>query len=103
MFQWLQPQWFVDVRDAAALHVAALMLEGLEGERAFRWASRIRGRGLLRLWKSRTLGAQLEGKGEDLSELPRERGEELLRKLEGRGWIGFGEPVRANVKSFYPE
>ena len=46
VFQWLQPQWFVDVRDAAALHVAALVLEGLEGERVFRWASRIRGRGL---------------------------------------------------------
>ena len=34
-FQWPQPQWFVDVRDAATPHVAALVLEGLEGERVF--------------------------------------------------------------------
>ena len=55
-FQWLQPQWFVDVRDAAALHVAGLVLEG---ERVFGWASRMRGRGLLRLWRSCSLGARL--------------------------------------------
>lgn len=58
-FQWLQPQWFVDVRNAAALHVAALVLEGLEGERVFGGLSRIRGRGLLRLWRSCILGARL--------------------------------------------
>jgi hypothetical protein len=44
--------------------------------------------------------AQLEDKGEDLSEPPRERGEELLRRLEGRGWSGFEESVRANVRAF---
>jgi len=38
-----------------------------------------------------------------LGEPPRERGEELLGGLEGRGWIGFEESVRANVKSFYLE
>ena len=44
--------------------------------------------------------AQLEDKGEDLSEPSRERGEELLRRLEGRGWIGFEESLRANVRAF---
>ena len=38
VFQWLQPQWFVNVRDAAALHVAALVLEGAESEWVFGWA-----------------------------------------------------------------
>lgn len=42
--------------------------------------------------------AQLEDKGEDLSEPPRE-----VRRLEGRGWIEFEGSVRASVKSFYPK
>ena len=49
------------MRDAAALHVAALVLEGLEGQRVFGWAERIRGRGVLTLWRSCILGAQLRG------------------------------------------
>jgi hypothetical protein len=54
------------------------------------------------LWRSCILGAivQLEDNGEDLSTPLRERGEELLRRLEGRGWIGFEESVRANVRAF---
>ena len=35
-----------------------------------------------------------------MSEPPRERGEELLRRLEGRRWIGFEESMRANVRAF---
>ena len=47
--------------------------------------------------------ALLEDKEEDLSEPLRGRGEEPLRRSEGRWWIRFEESVRANVKSFYPE
>lgn len=55
-----------------------------------------------KLYPGRAIGL-LEDKREDLSELLRGRGEELLRRLEGRWWIGFEESVRANVKSFYSE
>jgi hypothetical protein len=58
-FQWLQPQWFVDVRDATALHVVALVPEGLEGERVFGWTEPYMWTGLLRLWRSCILGARL--------------------------------------------
>lgn len=71
----MQPQWFVDVRDAAALHVAALVLEGLEGERVFGWAEPYTWTGVVKamekLYPGRAI-AQLEDKGEDLSEPPKE-------------------------------
>jgi hypothetical protein len=101
-FQWLHPHWFVDVRDAAALHVAALVLEGLEGERVLGEPSRIRGQRLLRLWRSCILGAWLRSwriRGRIWASR-QGRDEEPLRGLEGRGWIGFEESVRANVRAF---
>jgi len=66
VFRWLQPQWFVDVRDVAALHVAALVLEGLEGERGFGWAEPYTWTGVVKavekLYPGRAI-AQLEDKG----------------------------------------
>ena len=66
VFQWLQPQWFVNVRDAAALHVAALVLEGLEGERVFGWAEPYTWTGVVNVMEKLYPGhaiAQLEDKG----------------------------------------
>ncbi|XTI85318.1 NAD(P)-binding protein [Cenococcum geophilum] len=79
VFQWLQPQRSVDAHDAAALHVAALVLEGLEGERVFGWAEPYTWKGVVKVM------------------------EKLVRRLEGRGWIEFEGSVRASVKSFYPK
>lgn len=104
VFQWLQPRWF-DVRDAAALHVAALVLEGLEGERVLGWAEPYTWTGVVKvkekLYPGRAI-AQLEDKG-GFERAAEGEGRGALRRLEGRGWIGFEESVRANVKSFYPE
>lgn len=75
MFQWLQPQWFVDVHDAAAPHVAALVLDGLEGERVFGRTEPYTWTGVVKVMEKLYSGraiAQLEDKGEDLSEPPRE-------------------------------
>lgn len=49
VFQWLQPQRSVDAHDAAALHVAALVLEGLEGERVFGWAEPYTWKGVVKV------------------------------------------------------
>lgn len=37
IFDWLEPQWYVDVRDAARLHIADAVLAGAEGKRIFGW------------------------------------------------------------------
>lgn len=74
--------------DAAALHVAALVLEGLEGELVFGWAEPYMWKGVVKVMEKL---------------YPRRDCAAGVRRLEGRGWIEFEESVRVNVKSFYPE
>ena len=97
------PQWMVDVRDTARLHVAALVDPEVKGERIlafahpFNWNDVL---GCLRRIKSperKEVPEDVVGLGRDLSRLDNGPGEELLRRFGRRGWTGLEESVRENV------
>lgn len=108
LFEWLEPQWYVDVRDAARLHVAAAVLKDVEGERVFGFAEPYTWPAVAEVMEKemgKKCGVSVKDKGEDLSTCwaPRRRAGELLVKLgRNEGWVKFEESVRANVRSYFP-
>ena len=96
------PQWMVNIKDTARLHVAARVFEDVVGERvlafdrAYNYSDIL---GVLRRFVSgRTFPRDVEGEERDLSEVDNERGRELLRRLGREERTGLEEMVRDNVK-----
>ncbi|KAF2119515.1 hypothetical protein BDV96DRAFT_596227 [Lophiotrema nucula] len=105
VFQWLDPQWYVDVRDAARLHVAAVALAGVEGERVFALAETYTWPGVQKVIEEemgKKCPVEMKEKGEDLSTVPLEKSTAYLKRLGLEGWEKFERSVRANIRSFYP-
>ena len=97
------PQWFVDVRDDAKLHVAALVDPACDGQRIFAYAQPFSWNDILAVFRKLEPGKSFlvdREKGKDLSEVPNGEAEELLKKHYGHGWTSLEESVRQNVKSF---
>ena len=99
----LQPQHYVNVKDVARLHVAALILPGVEGERLLGYAHPFSHTSILDILRKDEPGKQFpadpEGEGKDVSEVDSARSEELIKKLKGgQGWTSLEETVRENVK-----
>ncbi|ORY06380.1 hypothetical protein BCR34DRAFT_632289 [Clohesyomyces aquaticus] len=106
MFEWMEPQWFVHLRDSARLHVAAAVLKGVEGERVFAWAETytwLGVRDVLEDEMGRNVGVTLKNKGVDLSTYDEKRSLELLERMGCIGWEGFATAVRENIRSYYPK
>ncbi|KAF2261394.1 NAD(P)-binding protein [Lojkania enalia] len=106
VFEWLDPQWYVDVRDAARLHVAAAVLEGVESERIFAWAEPYTWVGVAKVLEEtmgRKVPIMLRDRGEDLTKPPMERSVGLLKRLQCEGYERFEVSVRENIRSYYPE
>jgi nucleoside-diphosphate-sugar epimerase len=104
-FDWLEPQWFVDVRDAARLHVAGAVLQRVEGERLFGFAEHYTWVGVKEVLEKEMAGKvpiQLKDRGEDMTSAPTERSVEVLGWLGVSGWVPFEESVRKTIRSFYP-
>ncbi|KAK4543890.1 hypothetical protein LTR36_004664 [Oleoguttula mirabilis] len=95
------PQWFVDVRDTAKLHVAALIDPSANGQRIFAFAEPYSWNKLLAILRKQNPDRQFledkEGEGEDLCQIPNEDAEALLQKHYGHGWTPLEESLRANT------
>ncbi|CCC07169.1 hypothetical protein SMACR_01192 [Sordaria macrospora] len=96
------PQYYVDVQDDALLHVAAAILPEVQSERIFAFAETINGDGILdvfrRLYPTRSFASPFQA-GEDLSEIvPRQRAEDLLRKMGKDGWTGLEQSIKWNTE-----
>ncbi|KAF7509703.1 hypothetical protein GJ744_007574 [Endocarpon pusillum] len=98
----LPPSHFINVKDVACLHVAALLLPGVEGERLLGYAKPFSQTEILeilrRIEPEKQFESDPEGEGRDISEVDNARSEELVRKLTGEGWTGLEETVKENVK-----
>ncbi|KAF2638797.1 NAD(P)-binding protein [Massarina eburnea CBS 473.64] len=108
LFEWLDPQWFVDVRDAARLHVAGAVLGGVEGERIFAFSEKYTWTGVAAVLEKEMgskVPVQLKDKGTDMTTVKggRERAEELLRRLGRHDWVKCEVSVRENIRCFYPK
>lgn len=92
------PQWFVDVRDTAKLHVAALIDPSANGQRIFAFAAPYSWNDILAILRKqnpdREFMADKEGEGKDLSRIENNSAEALLKKHFGHGWVTLEESLR---------
>ncbi|KAI1774804.1 aldehyde reductase [Hypoxylon cercidicola] len=91
------PQHYVDVRDDAALHVAALIYPDVKGQRLLAFAGPFNWNDVLRVMKKtfpdRKFGEEIADPGRDMSKVKSERAEELVKRLTGHGWKSLQEAV----------
>lgn len=95
------PQYFVDVRDTARLHVIALIDPECNGERLFAFAAPFTFNDILAVFRKQNPDKKFpedrSGFGEDLSVIPTKQAEEMLKKHYGKGWTGLEESIEANT------
>ncbi|KAL8666788.1 MAG: hypothetical protein Q9168_007416 [Polycauliona sp. 1 TL-2023] len=95
------PQWMVDVRDTARLHVAALIDPDIENQRILAFAHPFNWNDVLgclrRIEPGKSWPDDMEGMDRDLSELDNGPGKEMLRRFGREGWTGMEESVRENI------
>ncbi|KAK8074014.1 aldehyde reductase [Apiospora phragmitis] len=103
----MQPQWHIDTGDAGRLYVAALTQQGVGRERIFGFGERFswfQVRRLMLEWYGDDRKKDIvpvADVGVDQTEVPNERGAELLRRLGRPGWTGLEESLRANMESIF--
>ncbi|KAI1432307.1 NAD(P)-binding protein [Xylaria sp. CBS 124048] len=99
----MEPQWFIDTRDAALLFIAVLTIPGIHGERVFGFAERYSwprvAEILQHLYPEKEMAA-LADKGWDQTEVPNERAEDLLRRVKSTGWKRLEESVKEAAACF---
>jgi nucleoside-diphosphate-sugar epimerase len=92
------PQYYINVDDNAAVHVAALIYEDVKSERLFTFAKPYSWNTLLALFRKnypqRKFIDDIEGLGEDKSIVANERAEDLLKRIRGHGWTSLEESVK---------
>ena len=102
-FDDFPPQYFVDVRDTARLMVIGLTDPVCNGERIFSFAAPFNREDTLavfrKLYPDREFPKDKQGTGKDLSQIPNEDAEALLRKHYGKGFSGFEETLAALTAS----
>jgi nucleoside-diphosphate-sugar epimerase len=103
----LEPQWYVDVRDAARLHVAGAVLEGVEDDRIYAYAEQYTWPGIAAALEREMGGKvpiELQDKGRDITTVvTRDVSEGYLKRLGLDGWESFEESVKENIRSYYPK
>ncbi|THZ50744.1 NAD(P)-binding protein [Aureobasidium pullulans] len=101
----IPPQWFVDVRDTARLHIAALIDPEIKDERIFAFAEPYNWNTILAIMrKVRPDGKvpeDLKDNSKDLSKvLPKPRAEQILKKNFGQdGFKGLEEAIKLNIQN----
>ncbi|KAF2263745.1 NAD(P)-binding protein [Lojkania enalia] len=92
----IPPQWYIDTVDCALLHVGALIYDEVRNERLFGFARRFNWKDLVSIYKKiypdKTFPEAPEG--EDLTEVPNQRAEEVLSWVKGSGWKSLEDSVR---------
>ncbi|KEF54733.1 uncharacterized protein A1O9_09175 [Exophiala aquamarina CBS 119918] len=98
-------QYFVDVEDAAALHVAAGLLRHIQSQRIFAYGGRFSWDSVLEIMRKldrnlkNPLPENFSG-GSDPNEIePRPKAEKLLRDLGRPGWTSLAASIAANVEA----
>jgi len=96
------PQYFVNVRDVARVHVAALIDPSVNAERLFAYAEPYNWNDVLGLFRKafpeREFVKDFEGLGRDLTVAPSGSAEKSLKVFGQDGWTGLEESVLETVK-----
>ena len=97
----LPPQWMVNVKDTARIHVSALIDADVENERILAFAYPYNWNDILAclrsLYPNRTFNEDIPDAPRDLSTLDNSRGAELLRAHGREGWTSLEESVKDNA------
>ncbi|KAI0103410.1 aldehyde reductase [Daldinia grandis] len=92
------PQWYIDVHDDAALHVAALIYPDVVGERLFGFAYPFTVNDVIQtlkaLYPNHRFGQEIYDVGKDMCSVTNERAEELLKRLTGHGWTSLADGLK---------
>lgn len=91
-------QWFINVTDAAYIHLGALTQDDVRGERLFAAAGRYSWNGILEIMKRRfpnhkTSLETIHEPAVDCGNIDNQRAEEVLRRVKGSGWVGLEDTV----------
>ncbi|KAJ6516919.1 NAD-P-binding protein [Mycena vitilis] len=96
------PQWYINVVDAARLHVAALTDPLCNGKRYFGFAAPFNWNDILAILRKqnpgRTFIEDIPDLGRDLSEVPNQVAETLLKKHYQTGFTSLEETVKENSR-----
>ena len=97
------PQYNVDVRDVARVHVAALLEHDVKNERLFAFAEPYNYSRVVDILKKLDPSRQqyplpVENEGHDLSTVDNARAVELLKRSGRAGFIGLEESLRAQFR-----
>ena len=99
---YLPPQWMVNVKDTARLHVAGLVDPEVENERILAFAYPFNCNDILaclrKLFPDKRFPEDIEDNSRDLSQVDNSRGAELLKKFGRPGWTGLEETIRENIE-----
>ncbi|RFU35043.1 hypothetical protein B7463_g1306, partial [Scytalidium lignicola] len=101
---FLPAQWFVNVRDDARLHVAALLDPKVQSQRLFAFAEPQNWTDVLRILRklrpeNTLIPSDPENEGRDLSEVPpSKKAEQLLKSFFGKGWTGLEESIADGIE-----
>ena len=95
-------EYYVNVQDCALLHVAALLRSDVANERIFAFAAPFNFNDILvvfrNLYPNRDFLADIQDLGRDLSKVPNEKAEQLLKDMGRPGWTSFEETIKLNVE-----
>jgi nucleoside-diphosphate-sugar epimerase len=100
MLNHAPPQYFINVRDDAKLHVIALTDPACNGDRIFGFADTYSLNKILAILRKLDPSRQYpedKDMGEDLTEVPNAEAEALLRKHYGHGFAGLEETIKEGV------
>ncbi|KAJ6454090.1 NAD-P-binding protein [Mycena vitilis] len=96
------PQWYINVVDAARLHVAALIDPSCNGKRYFAFAAPFNWNDVLAILRKQNPGRKfmedIPDLGRDLSEIPNQGAEALLNKHYQTGFTSFEETIKENSR-----
>ncbi|KAI9761179.1 MAG: hypothetical protein M1840_002011 [Geoglossum simile] len=100
---FVPPQYYVNVKDAALLHVAALLDPEVRNERIIAFAAPWAWNEILSIMRrarpdQRTIPEDIPDEGKDLSKVANARGEELLRGFGLPGWTSLEDTIKENIK-----
>lgn len=100
----LVPQFYVDVQDDARLHVAALLLPDVKGERVFAFADVFNINDELAAWRKIKPDKKfIEGGADEpvhMAKVPNDRAEELLREVGRKGWVSLEQSFRNMLPAY---
>ncbi|PMD39988.1 NAD(P)-binding protein [Hyaloscypha variabilis F] len=102
--QMFPPQYYINVKDDARLHVAALTFEDVANERIFAMADKFTWNEVMRVLRKlrpdhKFIEDFTDEKDRDLSTVPNQRGAELLKRMGRPGYTSLEETLADNISA----